>query len=99
MRFILGETTIGAGIYSDPESVRHPDAAGAVIGVERAPVRARSARVLQRRAGGELVRASATLMSALAPVPGAPERRRKRTCMNVEVGPDRRGVRGGVPGP
>ena len=89
MRFILGETTIGPGIDSDPESVRMLDAAGAVIGVARAPVRARSARVLRRRAGGELVRATATLTSELAPLPGAPEQRQERTCVNVGSRPDR----------
>ena len=86
LRFFLGEATVGAGTDSDPKTVRMLDASGAVIGVARSPVRVRSARVLRRRTGGALVRMTATLKSELAPVPGAPEHRKERTCVDVEAG-------------
>jgi hypothetical protein len=86
LRFVLGETTIGEGVDGDPVSVRMLDAAGAVIGVERSPVRVRSARVLTRRAGGALVRMTATVKSELAALPGAPEHRKQRTCVDVDAG-------------
>ncbi len=85
LRFVLGEVTIGAGFDSDPVSVRLLDAAGAVIGVPLSPVRARSTRVLTRRAGGAVVRMTATVKSELAALPGAPEQRQERTCVDVAV--------------
>jgi hypothetical protein len=86
VRFFLGDATVPSDdIDDDPVRVRLLDASGAVIGVVKDPDSERSVRLMRRSAGGALVRMNATVISRLAPLPGAPEHRSEQLCLRTGV--------------
>jgi hypothetical protein len=92
VRFFLGETTLPeADVDDDAAGMRMLDASGAVIGVAKDRDIEHSIPLMRRSAGGALIRMTATVISRLSPLPGAPEHRAEELCLRTGVNEAARG--------
>jgi hypothetical protein len=86
VRFFLGETTVPeADVDDDAVGMRMLDSSGAVVGVAKDRDVEHSIPLMRRSAGGAVIRMTATVISQLSPLPGAPAHRSEELCLRTGV--------------